>query len=50
MRAAPLLLAALVAAPPLAAQSGSPADPVITLGAAHRIRSAALGEDRPYFV
>ncbi len=50
MRAVPLLLAALVTAPPVAAQSGSPANPVITLGAAHRIRSAALGEDRPYFV
>ena len=50
MRAVPFLLAALAATPPLSAQSGSPANPAITLGAAHRIRSVALGEDRPYFV
>lgn len=50
MRAVPFLLAALCAAPSLSAQSGSEANPAITLGAARRIRSAALGEDRPYFV
>lgn len=50
MRIAPLALACLWTPLPLAAQGPAAPDPAITLGAAHRIHSAALGEDRPYFV
>jgi predicted alpha/beta superfamily hydrolase len=50
MRSTLLLLLGLGAAVPLAAQGPSAGVPAITLGAARRIHSAVLGEDRPYFI
>lgn len=52
MRPALLLLLAAGNGAPLAAQSSPPdaPPPAVVLGAAHRIHSEALGEDRPYFV
>jgi hypothetical protein len=52
MRPALLLLLASATGAPLAAQSATPASPppAVVLGAAHRLHSEALGEDRPYFV
>jgi len=51
MRRIPLLVGcALAGALPLAAQTSTPPDSSITIGTAHHMRSAVLGEDRPYLV